>query len=89
MTSSITRAFRRQRNRLSSQAQRQATRAYRLWRSDPYHSSLQFKRVSPRQPIFAVRIGMDHRALGLREGDHIFWFWIGSHADYDQLLKRL
>ena len=89
MTSSITRAFRRHLSRLSPQAQRQATQAYRLWRSDPYHSSLQFKQVSPRQPIFAVRIGMGHRALGLREGDHIFWFWIGSHADYDQLLKRL
>ena len=89
MTSSITRAFRRQFSRLSPQAQRQATQAYRLWRSDPYHSSLQFKQVSPRQPIFAVRIGMGHRALGLREGDHIFWFWIGAHADYDQLLKRL
>ena len=89
MTSSITRAFRRQLGRLSPQAQRQATQAYRLWRSDPYHASLQFKQVSPRQPIFAVRIGMGHRALGLREGDHIFWFWIGAHADYDQLLKRL
>ncbi len=89
MTSSITRAFRRQLSRLSPQAQRQATQAYRLWRSDPYHASLQFKQVSPRQPIFAVRIGMGHRALGLREGDHIFWFWIGAHADYDHLLKRL
>ena len=72
MTSSITRAFRRQLSRLPLQAQRQATQAYRLWRSDPYHASLQFKQVSPRQPIFAVRIGMGHRALGLREGDHIF-----------------
>ena len=89
MTSSITREFRRRLNQLSSQAQRQAAQAYELWRSDPYHSSLQFKQVSPRQPIFAVRIGMGHRALGLREGEHIFWFWIGSHADYDQLLKRL
>ena len=89
MTSSVTRAFRRHLSRLSLQAQRQATQAYRLWRSDLYHPSLQFKQVSPRQPIFAVRIGMGHRALGLREGEHIFWFWIGSHADYDQLLKRL
>ena len=89
MTSSITRAFQRRLNRLPYQAQRQAAQAYRLWRSDPYHSSLQFKRVSPRQPTFAVRVGMGYRALGLREEDHIFWFWIGTHADYDQLLKRL
>ncbi|MCY3680257.1 MAG: hypothetical protein OXH16_02590 [Gemmatimonadetes bacterium] len=89
MTSSITREFRRRLYRLSSQAQRQAAQAYQLWRSNPYHSSLQFKRVSPRQPIFAVRIGMGYRALGLRDRDHIFWFWIGSHAAYNQLLKRL
>ena len=89
MTSSIARTFRRRLNRLSPQTQRQAAQAYRLWCSDPYHTSLQFKRVSPRQPIYAVRIGIGHRALGLREGDHIVWFWIGSHGDYDQLLKRL
>jgi hypothetical protein len=27
--------------------------------------------------------------LGLREGDHVYWFWIGSHAQYDDFLKRL
>jgi hypothetical protein len=32
---------------------------------------------------------MDYRALGVREGDEIIWFWIGSHADYDRLLSRL
>jgi hypothetical protein len=32
---------------------------------------------------------MDYRALGVKEGDEIIWFWIGSHADYDRLLSRL
>jgi hypothetical protein len=36
-----------------------------------------------------VRIGIGHRALALRETDHVCWFWIGSHADYDELLQRL
>jgi hypothetical protein len=26
-------------------------------------------------------------ALGLLEGDTITWFWIGSHAEYDQLIS--
>jgi hypothetical protein len=60
-----------------------------LWRADPFHNSLQFKRVSPRQPIFSVRVGRGYRTLGLREGDHIYWFWIGPHAEYDTLLARL
>jgi hypothetical protein len=42
-----------------------------------------------RQPIYSVRIGIGYHALGLWEKDHIYWFWIGSHAEYDQLLKRL
>jgi hypothetical protein len=32
-----------------------------------------------------VRIGLGYRALGIRTGDEVVWFWIGSHADYDQL----
>jgi hypothetical protein len=26
--------------------------------------------------------------LGLVEGDEITWFWIGSHAEYDRLIRR-
>jgi hypothetical protein len=88
-TSSVTREFRQQLARLPVTVQEQASRAYALWRSDPYHTSLQFKRVSPRQPIYSVRVGLGYRALRLREEDHIYWFWIGPHAGYDELLRRL
>jgi hypothetical protein len=67
----------------------QARRAYRLWRHNPQHPSLRFKRVHASEPIFSVRIGIGWRALGLRDGNTITWFWIGSHADYDQLIKSL
>jgi hypothetical protein len=89
MTSSVTREFRQQLAQLPVTVQEQASRAYGLWRSDPYHTSLQFKRVSQRQPIYSVRVGLGYRALGLREGDHIYWFWIGPHSGYDELLRRL
>lgn len=69
--------------------QEQAYRAYRLWREAPFHPSLQFKRVSAAEPMFSVRIGISYRAVGFREADHISWFWIGSHADYDAFLRRL
>jgi hypothetical protein len=87
--SSVTKDFRKRLDQLPGAAQEQADRAYVLWRSDPFHPSLRFKRVSPSQPIYSVRIGMGYRALGLRTEDHIFWFWIGPHAEYDDLLKRL
>jgi len=32
---------------------------------------------------------MDYKVVGLIDGDEITWFWIGSHTDYDNLLKRL
>ena len=89
MKSSVTKEFRRGLDRLPAVVQEQAARAYALWGSNPYHPSLQFKRVSQRQPIYSVRVGIDYRALGLREADQIYWFWIGSHAEYDELLKRL
>jgi hypothetical protein len=75
--------------RLPAVVQEQAARAYALWRLDHRHPSLQFKRVSPQRPVFSVRVGIGYRALGLQERDHIYWFWIGSHAEYDELLTRL
>ena len=67
----------------------QARKAYRLWRQNPSHPSLHFKRVHSSEPIYSVRISLGWRALGLRECDAMFWFWIGSHADYDRLLQQL
>lgn len=89
MKSSVTKAFRKKLAELPPSVQQQAAKAYALWRSDPYHNSLQFKRVSQRQPIYSARISLDYRALGLLENDQIYWFWIGTHTEYDELLQRL
>jgi hypothetical protein len=43
----------------------------------------------PATTIYSVRVGTGYRGMGLREADQIYWFWIGTHAEYDQLLKRL
>ena len=90
MKSSVTKTFRKRLNQLPTSVQEQAEKAYELWREDPYHNSLQFKRVSQRQPIYSARISLNYRVLGLLEsGNHIYWFWIGAHDEYDDLLKRL
>ena len=75
--------------KLPLSVQNQARKNYRLWRADASHPSLHFKRIHSRENIYSVRIGLGWRALGLREGDTINWFWIGSHADYDMVIKRL
>lgn len=69
--------------------QDQARLAYRLFRDNPEHPSLRFKPVHSTRPIYSARVGLGYRALAVRDGEAVVWFWIGSHADYDQLLKRL
>ena len=66
-----------------------ARKNHRLWIQNPNHPSLQFKQVHSTKPIYSLRIGIGWRALGLKEDDTIYWFWIGSHADYERLLKQL
>ena len=90
MKSSVTKSFRKRLDQLPKSVQEQAEKTHELWRKDPYHNSLQFKRVSQRQPIYSVRVSLNYRALGLIEPDnHIYWFWIGTHDEYDELLRRL
>jgi hypothetical protein len=69
--------------------QAQARLAYQLFRREPFHPSLRFKQVHPTRPVFSARVGLAYRALAVREGDAVIWFWIGSHADYEKLLARM
>lgn len=72
---------------LPEQVRADADAAYRFWKDNPRHPSLQFKRVDPDAPIYSVRVGRGYRALGWLEDDTITWFWIGNHDDYDRLLR--
>jgi hypothetical protein len=67
----------------------QAAAAYLLFRNDPWHSSLHFKRAQTAEPIFSVRVGRNYRAVGIqREAGSILWFWIGPHEQYETLLAN-
>jgi len=89
MKSQTTEHFRKLLKNLPGRIQRQARVAYKLFRENPQHPSLYFKRVHSVDPIYSVRISVDYRAIGVYEGDVIIWFWIGSHADYDGIVSRL
>ncbi len=89
MKSSVTKAFRKRLSDLPVSVQEQATKAYALWQEDPYYPSLQFKKVSQRQLIYSARVSLNYRVLGLLESDHIYWYWIGTHDEYDDLLNRM
>lgn len=66
---------------LSRNVQKLAREEYALWGSDPHHPSLQFE--ERRNGVCVVRIGEHYHAIGLREGDVIAWFWIGTHEEYN------
>ena len=83
--SRTTKAFRKAFAALPAEVQAQARRTYTLFRADPSHPSLRFKKVDNEENVYSVRIGLGYRALGLLEGSIVTWFWIGSHAEYDRL----
>lgn len=89
MKSRTTARFRQAYGTLPEQVRRQARAAYKLFAQNPQHPSLRFKRVHPTLAVYSARINIDYRAVGIRDGDEIVWFWIGAHAEYDQLLARL
>jgi hypothetical protein len=89
MLSLTTERFWKAFNKLPDDIQVQTKKAYELWQNDPYHDSLQFKRIHAKKPIYSVRIGIHWRAIGVKEDDTLTWFWIGSHADYDKLIDAM
>lgn len=87
MKSNTAEAFWKYHRALPPDIRRRAREAYKLWRGNPAHPSLFFKRVTENQPLYSVRIGLAHRALGMLEGDTITWFWIGNHDEYERMIK--
>jgi hypothetical protein len=69
--------------------QKQAHAAYDLFVRDPRHPSLRFKQINQDPPIYSAHVGIGYRAVGVFDGDTIVWYWIGTHAEYDQLIKQL
>lgn len=89
LKSRTTRQFRDLLAGLPAQTRHQAREAYRLFRENPAHLGLHFKRLISDPPTYSARVGIGYRAIGALRGDTVIWYWIGSHADYDGLLRQL
>ena len=74
-------------DRLPDHVQRQAKSAFDRWRDDPFHPSLEFKRIHRSADLWSVRVGIAWRALAHRRGDAAHWFWIGSRAEYNRIIR--
>ena len=88
MKSSTTKEFWDCFDALPADVQEQARKSYRLWIDDPKHPSLHFKKIHATMPVFSARVGRRYRAVGVMTGtDEILWYWIGTHAEYDRIVK--
>jgi hypothetical protein len=74
---------------LSAEIRLQARDTYRLFESNPNHPSLNFERIQSLKPkeIYSVRITKGYRALGEMRNGEMYWYWIGTHAEYDKRIS--
>jgi hypothetical protein len=70
--------------KLPEQVRKLADRNYALLKEDPQHPSLHLKKVGR---FWSVRVGLRYRALAIEAKDGLLWFWIGSHSDYDAMIR--
>jgi hypothetical protein len=61
-----------------------ADKNFALLKSEPRHPSLHFKKVGK---LWSARVGLHYRVLATEVDGDLVWFWIGSHAEYDRLIK--
>ena len=74
--------------RLPADVRRNADKYFDFLRSDPRHPSLHLKKLGD---LWSARAGLHYRAIGMDASSAdraILWIWIGSHAEYDRLIKQ-
>lgn len=84
MNSTTLPSFRDGYRKLDRSIKARVKKAYRLWADDPFHPSLRFKCINQEENIWAVRVTLGYRALGVLEGNTVTWFWVGNHDDYER-----
>lgn len=90
MNSHVNNAFRKRFAELPAEVQDQARAAYRLFRGNPRHPGLNFKRIHGTDRFVSARVGRSYRAVGiLSRADEVVWFWIGPHEEYEKIIYGL
>jgi mRNA-degrading endonuclease RelE of RelBE toxin-antitoxin system len=75
-------------NYLPKEIQEIADKNYEFLKLNPKHPSLHLKKVGKQKQLWSVRVGDNYRALGVEKREGIVWFWIGTHEEYDKILKK-
>lgn len=70
--------------RLPVPIQQLARKNFELLKRHPRHPSLHFKKVGK---LWFARIGLNYRALAVEDQQDLIWVWIGTHEEYEKMLK--
>ena len=70
---------------LPTEVRQQADRQFALLKSNPSHPSLHFKKVGK---FWSARVNPWVRALATESGKDLVWFWVGTHTEYERLIKK-
>lgn len=61
-----------------------ARKNYKLLKNDARHPSLHFKKVGS---FYSARVGINYRALAIKDHNDFIWVWLGTHEEYERLIK--
>jgi hypothetical protein len=70
---------------LPPQVQKIARKNFKLWQKNPSLKSLGFKKI--KNDLWSVRAGSGFRALATFEDSRYLWFWIGTHDEYERIIR--
>ena len=72
-------------DRLPAEVRSQADKQFALLKRDSSHSSVRLKKIGR---FWSARVSQGTRALAVEHSGNLIWFWIGSHTEYEQIIKR-
>ena len=70
--------------RLPNRIQELADKNFELLKTDPSHPSLHLKKAGK---YWSARVGIKYRVLGVDVDEGVLWFWIGTHVEYDKIVR--
>jgi hypothetical protein len=71
---------------LPTPIQELSRQCFRLLKDNPQHPSLHFKKVGK---FWSVRVGINHRALAVKDVKYFIWVWIGTHDEYERMIREM
>ncbi len=69
---------------LPKEVQKLADQKFNMLKANRHHPSIFLKRAGK---YWSARVSIRHRALAVEVEENLVWFWIGTHSEYEEILK--